>query len=1077
MAARTMVHGGRDTRHDAFASTNLSYRPQTASPTLTNPDMILPDYDEPEHVDGRSHPLSGPWHNAHPPRDLDGFSQPGYVPGPLAPTTPIIYGNGTMLSDIGEVTEVESTAGHPPSRNSSGFSGTPGTGSGTPVRSSPTIGERSPKKKPHAAKRERRLSSESTSTIQTIDDGPLAAFRDFDDSVSVDDSNFQGDDEESLASEYVDETSVHPPSAAVMLPGHGLNEHRLSSNSISKRAEQILANAKHRLLTMEGNLNSARTFSYSTLSECSTPSPGPRPNSSTHEKFQTNTSSHSRNVSENGLQGSARKAVLPQRSASALGAAGGYRQHLTPSRGTDGSQWRLGPSSLKSSLTSIDSALERLDEDGSQRDEDHHRPCSQVAALGSPTFGLPTQVGMTRSPSAAQVRDLQGQMQGLKGKISSLRQQAQADSMKRRSLQSIRAPSPFTHARWDQGYTSPKQSDTPETGSPDSANRLNGTKPGFKNDKSPEEVGEEESEAQLKGDVEAGSLPGVFQKGDETQDTVHFQAARSADEAALNGEPKASRRIDYEQDKSHPQNDRVTENDQEDRGVEEFADYGSESGESLYHDTHQEPTDISHEDREDAFDYEHFFLHSAMGTLSRQRMSRSDSVGSEGSQDSVETTRGPAAKPARRPSIDTLASVDSFATAMEGRESRSTVSRSARSGDGFVTPAANHEDGDSSSITTKRSTFGRSSHDSPSGGGSGSGSGSDSAEYYRKHARYSSVIYRPISASTTSTLHRPSVSSFESTGTNRSFPLVNKARLSQGTLTPSESPDNQLKQVAESLMNETRSICDQDSAGAGSGPQSPAIQTLSREDQMLVEQVVTSLGRCVLGLSEASRLGTGNHDEYRERIEAARKLLENIEYTHRQAFPFPPKGVENRAPRPATHSPPSPFSGSSSSKQVQQKTEENVGMHASLTSRLLTELLPPEVAVSVRTHLLDPRALASLGPVVQPLADRTAAAVADNQGVTGLVALLCAVTAVVVVMNWIRRLILWWARLVARVVFWSAAAALLAWVCNRGVVESLRDAAVVGGRVAGYLAVLKDFWWQEYERYEAREGRAAARGR
>ncbi|KJK88771.1 hypothetical protein H633G_07318 [Metarhizium anisopliae BRIP 53284] len=844
MTAQTMAHAGRDSRYDAFAAANLSYRPHSGSPTLTNPDMILPDYGEPEHLDNRSHSPLVTWNNAHPPHDFHDFSQASYVPGPLPPTTPIIYGNGTMLSDIGEVTEVESTAGHPSSRNSSGLSGTPGTSSGTPLRSSPTMGKRALKKRQNIARRERRLSIESTSTVNTID-GPEATFGDFDDSVSVDDSNFQGDDEESLASEFVDEASFQTLGAATMPSGHGLNEHRLSTNSLSKRAEQILANAKHRLLAMEGNLNRAMTFSYSSISECSTPPPGSRSNGSIHDRPQTITPTHSRNVSENNLQGVARTTMLPQRSASALGAAGGYRQHLTLSKSADGLGSKHSSSSVKSPLSSIGSALEPLDEDESPQDEGNRRSGSQVVALDSPAFGSPTEASVTsRSASAAQMRDLQDQMQGLKGKISSLKQQAQADSMKRRSLQSLRAPSPFTHARWDQGYTSPKQADTPEIGSPGLASPLNGSKSGFENDRIPEEMEKQETEAQLMGSSEAASPPYASHKDEETQSLDRHQVVRPADSAALNGEPKTTPQSRDERDEAHLPNDEMPENDQEDQDQEDFPDYASESGESLYHDTHQEPTDISHEDREDAFDYEHFFLHSAMGTLSRQRVTRSDSVSSVGSQDSVETTRGPTMTHARRPSIDTLASIDSFATALEGRESRSSVGRSTRSDDGFVTPTDDYEDEDSPPATTIRSS----------------------------HTRYGSVIHRPVSASTPSTLHRPSVSSFESTGTNRSFPLVNKARLSQGTL--SGSPDSPLKQVAESLMNETRSICDKDSAG--SGPQSPAIQTLSREDQVLVEQVVASLGRCVLGLSEATRLGTGNHAEYRERIEAARKLLQNI---------------------------------------------------------------------------------------------------------------------------------------------------------------------------------------------------------
>ncbi|KAK2589798.1 hypothetical protein QQS21_012524 [Conoideocrella luteorostrata] len=177
-------------------------------------------------------------------------------------------------------------------------------------------------------------------------------------------------------------------------------------------------------------------------------------------------------------------------------------------------------------------------------------------------------------------------------------------------------------------------------------------------------------------------------------------------------------------------------------------------------------------------------------------------------------------------------------------------------------------------------------------------------------------------------------------------------------------------------------------------------------------------------------------------------------------------------------------------------------MAASITSRLLTELLPPDLAASVRQHLLDPRApfqiytqalasqlqglLSSLSPYVQPMVDRALAAMVDNQGATGLVVLLVLMTAVVVVMNWIRRLVMWWTRLVMQGVFWAGVVLALAWVWNRGVLESVRDAVVLASKVLGYLAVLKDFWMEEYERYEANgsgsgsgsgSGFGAARGR
>ncbi|UNI14710.1 hypothetical protein JDV02_001311 [Purpureocillium takamizusanense] len=159
---------------------------------------------------------------------------------------------------------------------------------------------------------------------------------------------------------------------------------------------------------------------------------------------------------------------------------------------------------------------------------------------------------------------------------------------------------------------------------------------------------------------------------------------------------------------------------------------------------------------------------------------------------------------------------------------------------------------------------------------------------------------------------------------------------------------------------------------------------------------------------------------------------------------------------------------------------------SSLTSRLLTELLPPDMAASVRRHVLHPSSpvqslaraasaraqslfASTLAPALEPLADWAARALADNQGLAGLVAALAAVTAVVVVMNWLRRLVLWWTRVVLRLTLWGLVALLLSWVWSRGVMESVRDAVVVAGKVAGYLAVVRDVWVAEYNRYEGQQ--------
>lgn len=179
----------------------------------------------------------------------------------VTPTTPIIYGNGTMLSDIGEVTEVESTPGRPsPPRRLSAFqmpshglkveeneddaapSSSPTTGKGAAVAG---VKQRA---KEHAAQRERRDSIDSNSTI--TDDRERPAFiADFNDAVSVGDSVFQGDDEESLASSYVDDSSslAEGPTPTRTSLGSGLNGQKYSTTQLSRRAEQILANAKKRL--------------------------------------------------------------------------------------------------------------------------------------------------------------------------------------------------------------------------------------------------------------------------------------------------------------------------------------------------------------------------------------------------------------------------------------------------------------------------------------------------------------------------------------------------------------------------------------------------------------------------------------------------------------------------------------------------------------------------------------------------------------------------------------------------------------------------------------------------------------
>jgi hypothetical protein len=106
-------------------------------------------------------------------------------------------------------------------------------------------------------------------------------------------------------------------------------------------------------------------------------------------------------------------------------------------------------------------------------------------------------------------------------------------------------------------------------------------------------------------------------------------------------------------------------------------EHAETGGSSVYEDAvYEMPVAERHEDRVDAFDYEHFFLHSAMGTYSQARRA---STSSADSADSVATTRpvtavqhqedGTAAKRVsyhqRSDSTDSVSTVASFATAAE----------------------------------------------------------------------------------------------------------------------------------------------------------------------------------------------------------------------------------------------------------------------------------------------------------------------------------------------------------------------------------------------------------------------------
>ncbi|KAI1432621.1 hypothetical protein GGR50DRAFT_583336 [Xylaria sp. CBS 124048] len=870
-----------------------------ASPTLTNPDMILPDYDDGGISLDRSQSPLMMWKNTHISGMEFDLSPEAFTAGPVPSATPIIYGNGTMLSDIGEVTEVESTAG--PARSRSGS-----TPSEFALVTSTALQYEAIKQRIRQARmaHQRNGSVGSDSTV-TAPHEPASIFADFDDTLSIEDSNFQGDDEDSVADSYIEDISAQGTSSKKL--SFDPADERYSS-PLSRRAELILANAKRRLSTMEDNLHRARSSLnspvLSSIGSQSTPSPSlGRPGTAisygSDDSRRRPSFGHNRISSESIVLAEIKPGASAPRALSALGTSGGYRRHLSGSKKVDYTQKGMNAVSSsqhsagnayfldgKSSLLGHEHTLEPLSEDGTPE-----KRASMLDAedAGSDLYLSPANSfskDQKRPASSTHVRDLKDQVNDLNRRLSTLCDQARADSMERRSLQSLRTPSPFTHARveqWYAGDTSSHDDGITAPGNSDAQMITDGD--GGVQAGSPAEVEtapEPEPKPELKPESQiepkpAPELEAHLDSRDETQAIQPVHAEETTAPAASNspdlrqGSPTLP--MEFRADRPEVVAEVVVDSlnesyDFDDMRTEdgyEFAedgDYGetaSESGASSYHDTVQ--VQVSHEDREDAFDYEHFFLHSAMGSMSRRRMRRGSSS-SFSSEDSVETTRGPTGLRSRRGSAGSTSTMESFATATEGRHTRV----------GLITPDENSDEYNNEYPEQVRNLPRRSRTHTPNAGrrmvytpeASSSGPGSK-----RLHSSFS----RRPQSSAAAFQHRSSVSSV-SIGTHRSSQLSDRTQGNRGVFTPDGSPDPALKQISETLMDETASVCEQE--GRHDGETVSPIKLLHKDDQILVERVVASLGRCVLGLVEAGNTSAEGR-AYRRKIEAARRILTGFE--------------------------------------------------------------------------------------------------------------------------------------------------------------------------------------------------------
>ena len=275
--------------------------------------------------------------------------------------------------------------------------------------------------------------------------------------------------------------------------------------------------------------------------------------------------------------------------------------------------------------------------------------------------------GLLRSSSTT--NDLRNQMHVLKGRISSLRERTIEDNRRRRSMQSTRIPSPFTDAEaWYTGAETykgqPVDTNAGVGYSPteqvngnaleDSLHRRAVLDPSLDEGSTPDprysnpystlpidpRLGGLSQQMQRRVSVEEKELNSdVMTPRDEFQGLAPSTTGESTYEDAeekntnLDGQSDSADEEEKVQSSYFANYDEDTEEPQTATKATFELGHGETNGNG-----HTRLHSERHEDRADAFDYEHFFLHSSMGSMSRGRRS------SQSSNESVETAKGPIAE-------------------------------------------------------------------------------------------------------------------------------------------------------------------------------------------------------------------------------------------------------------------------------------------------------------------------------------------------------------------------------------------------------------------------------------------------
>ncbi len=452
---------------------------------------------------------------------------------------------------------------------------------------------------------------------------------------------------------------------------------------LNDKAEKILANARNRLTHMEDNLSKARHSvlwsprSSPNMIELHQPAGGlyrsislagfGRKSKPIYHPVKSKLS-HSRGLSDttptNGLK---RLSMIPEaRSSSAqeYGRQGESPQHQQYARFSPSTRYMVpSPASSRSihspmripeeEEASPTSTVKTSPEDAGPRGlgintlhDLTKETVSEIRRSPSPT--------LVRSASAASAQSLRSQMSDLKVRIQDLKAKAQDDKERRQNVQSRNTPSPFNQSTNPEHWykSAPEYK---EGGSPLNTNAGFGWSPARE---------KKSIDAQVT-PVTPKTAPFLHIEPPETGDSAFKSDARtdvntpSLAKRAMDLEPVLDDRVDSVIDDSYYEDAaQQFEDDDQVAASEEEQIYLNEMLEESLQDVQPDVPDVPdqyldgkveaerHEDRLDAFDYENMFLHSALGNYtgagSRTR-SNSDS-----SEASVETRRADQQTPIAR---------------------------------------------------------------------------------------------------------------------------------------------------------------------------------------------------------------------------------------------------------------------------------------------------------------------------------------------------------------------------------------------------------------------------------------------